>query len=234
MGRALQNTMINLGIEGACDEAMYQMGLDIEELEELEEDAGLGNGGLGRLAACFLDSMATLGLAAYGYGIRYEYGIFAQKIINGEQQEEPDDWLRFGCPWEKARPEFMLPVNFYGRVIDTPDGKKWVDSQVVFAMPYDNPIPGYRNNVVNTLRLWSAKSPIDFNLKFCKHFCCFVALYNFGNHFFFLTKKNSFFSYSLQSTTVTTFKPYWIVILLRIFQEYCIQTITSSKAKNCV
>lgn len=168
MGRSLQNTMINLGIEGACDEAMYQLGLDIEELEDLEEDAGLGNGGLGRLAACFLDSMATLGLAAYGYGIRYEYGIFAQKIQNGEQKEEPDDWLRYGNPWEKARPEYMLPVNFYGRVIDTPEGKKWTDTQVVFAMPYDNPIPGYGNNVVNTLRLWSAKSPIDFNLKFCK------------------------------------------------------------------
>ncbi|XP_063394841.1 glycogen phosphorylase [Cydia fagiglandana] len=166
MGRSLQNTMINLGIQGTVDEALYQLGLDIEELEELEEDAGLGNGGLGRLAACFLDSMATLGLAAYGYGIRYEYGIFAQKIENGEQQEEPDDWLRFGNPWEKARPEFMLPVNFYGRVVDTPQGKKWVDTQVVFAMPYDNPIPGYNNNVVNTLRLWSAKSPIDFNLKF--------------------------------------------------------------------
>lgn len=166
MGRSLQNTMINLGIQGACDEAMYQMGLDIEELEELEEDAGLGNGGLGRLAACFLDSMATLGLAAYGYGIRYEYGIFAQKIKNGEQVEEPDDWLRYGNPWEKARPEFMLPVNFYGHVIDTPEGKKWVNTQVVFAMPYDNPIPGYKNNVVNTLRLWSAKSPIEFNLKF--------------------------------------------------------------------
>ncbi|PSN48072.1 Glycogen phosphorylase [Blattella germanica] len=138
--------MINLGIQGACDEAMYQLGLDIEELEELEEDAGLGNGGLGRLAACFLDSMATLGLAAYGYGIRYEYGIFAQKIKNGEQTEEPDDWLRFGNPWEKARPEYMLPV--------------------VFAMPYDSPIPGYGNNVVNTLRLWSAKSPVEFNLKF--------------------------------------------------------------------
>ena len=106
------------------------MGLDIEELEELEEDAGLGNGGLGRLAACFLDSMATLGLAAYGYGIRYEYGIFAQKIKNGEQLEEPDDWLRYGNPWEKARPEFMLPVNFYGKVIDTPEGKKWVNTQV--------------------------------------------------------------------------------------------------------
>lgn len=166
MGRTLQNTMINLGIQNACDEAMYQIGLDIEELQELEEDAGLGNGGLGRLAACFLDSMATLGLAAYGYGIRYEYGIFAQKIKNGEQVEEPDDWLRFGNPWEKARPEYMLPVHFYGHVEDTPQGKKWVNTQVVLAMPYDNPIPGYGNNVVNSLRLWSAKSPIEFNLKF--------------------------------------------------------------------
>jgi len=166
MGRSLQNSMINIGIQSECDEALYQLGLDIEELEDLEEDAGLGNGGLGRLAACFLDSMATLGIAAYGYGIRYEYGIFAQKIKNGEQQEEPDDWLRYGNPWEKARPEFMLPINFYGRVIDTDEGRKWVDTQVVLAMPYDNPIPGYANNVVNSLRLWSAKSPIDFNLKF--------------------------------------------------------------------
>ncbi|KAJ8919353.1 hypothetical protein NQ315_003938 [Exocentrus adspersus] len=166
MGRSLQNTMINLGIQTSVDEALYQLGLDIEELEELEEDAGLGNGGLGRLAACFLDSMATLGIPAYGYGIRYEYGIFVQKILNGEQQEEPDDWLRYGNPWEKARPEYMLPVNFYGNVIDTPEGKKWVNTQVVFALPYDNPIPGYQNNVVNTLRLWSAKSPVAFNLKF--------------------------------------------------------------------
>ncbi|KAH7972640.1 hypothetical protein HPB52_014420 [Rhipicephalus sanguineus] len=143
-----------------------KLGLDIEELEELEEDAGLGNGGLGRLAACFLDSMATLGLAAYGYGIRYEYGIFTQKITNGEQTEVPDDWLRFGNPWEKARPEYMIPVNFYGRVEKTDKGFKWVDSQVVFAMPYDNPIPGFRNNVVNTMRLWSCKSPINFNLRF--------------------------------------------------------------------
>jgi len=167
MGRSLQNTMCNLGIQSACDEAMYQLGLDIEEMEELEEDAGLGNGGLGRLAACFLDSMATLGLAAYGYGIRYEYGIFAQRIKNGEQLEEPDDWLRFGCPWEKARPEYLLPVNFYGHVEDGPQGsKKWVNTQTVLAMPYDNPIPGFGNNVVNTLRLWSAKSPVEFNLKF--------------------------------------------------------------------
>ncbi|CAG0886559.1 unnamed protein product [Cyprideis torosa] len=211
MGRSLTNTMINLGIQSACDEAMYQLGLDIEELEELEDDAGLGNGGLGRLAACFLDSMATIGLAAYGYGIRYDYGIFAQKIQNGEQTEEPDDWLRFGnpwerprpeyClpvnfygrtvksengrskwvdtkvevpddwlrfgnPWEKSRPEFTIPVSFYGRVIPSEKGRKWVDTQIVFAMPYDNPIPGYKNNVVNSLRLWSAKSPVSFNLRF--------------------------------------------------------------------
>merc|ERR1719464_1957005 len=133
---------------------MYQLGLDIEELQEMEPDAGLGNGGLGRLAACFLDSMATLGMPAYGYGLRYDYGIFEQKIVNGEQVEEPDDWLRYGNPWEKARPEYSV------------EGKIWVDYQRVLAMPYDNPIPGYNNNCVNTMRLWSAKSPCDFNLKF--------------------------------------------------------------------
>uniref|UniRef100_A0A6Q2Z644 Alpha-1,4 glucan phosphorylase n=1 Tax=Esox lucius TaxID=8010 RepID=A0A6Q2Z644_ESOLU len=165
MGRTLQNTMINLGLQNACDEAIYQLGLDMEDLEEMEEDAGLGNGGLGRLAACFLDSMATLGLAAYGYGIRYEYGIFNQKIKEGWQVEEADDWLRHGNPWEKARPEFMLPVHFYGRVDESKDGSKWVDTQVVLAMPYDTPIPGYMNNTVNTMRLWSARAPNDFNLK---------------------------------------------------------------------
>uniref|UniRef100_A0A8D2LIR2 Alpha-1,4 glucan phosphorylase n=1 Tax=Varanus komodoensis TaxID=61221 RepID=A0A8D2LIR2_VARKO len=165
MGRTLQNTMVNLGLQNACDEAIYQLGLDLEELEEIEEDAGLGNGGLGRLAACFLDSMATLGLAAYGYGIRYEFGIFNQKIVDGWQVEEADDWLRYGNPWEKARPEYMLPVHFYGRVEHTPEGVKWVDTQVVLAMPYDTPVPGYKNNTVNTMRLWSAKAPNDFNLE---------------------------------------------------------------------
>ncbi|XP_077588212.1 glycogen phosphorylase, liver form [Stigmatopora nigra] len=165
MGRTLQNTMINLGLQNACDEAIYQLGLDMEELEEVEEDAGLGNGGLGRLAACFLDSMATLGLAAYGYGIRYEYGIFNQKIREGWQVEEADDWLRHGNPWEKARPEYMLPVHFYGRVEQTENGTKWVDTQVVLALPYDTPIPGYMNNTVNTMRLWSARAPNDFNLR---------------------------------------------------------------------
>uniref|UniRef100_A0A8C1L012 Alpha-1,4 glucan phosphorylase n=1 Tax=Cyprinus carpio TaxID=7962 RepID=A0A8C1L012_CYPCA len=165
MGRTLQNTMVNLALENACDEAVYQLGLDMEELQEMEEDAGLGNGGLGRLAACFLDSMASLGLAAYGYGIRYEFGIFNQKISNGWQVEEADDWLRYGNPWEKARPEYMRPVHFYGRTEHHPDGVKWVDTQVVLALPYDTPVPGYRNNIVNTMRLWSAKAPCEFNLK---------------------------------------------------------------------
>ncbi|GMR59373.1 hypothetical protein PMAYCL1PPCAC_29568 [Pristionchus mayeri] len=167
MGRTLSNTMMNIGIQATVDEALYQLGLDIEELQEIEEDAGLGNGGLGRLAACFLDSMATLGLPAYGYGLRYEYGIFKQLIRDGWQMEEPDDWLRFGNPWEKARPEYMLPVNFFGKVVKDEHGKsKWVDTQVVFAMPYDTPVPGYHNNVVNTLRLWSAKAENHFHLKF--------------------------------------------------------------------
>ena len=150
-----------------------KLGLDIEEMEEHEPDAGLGNGGLGRLAACFLDSMATLAMPAYGYGIRYDYGIFEQKIVNGEQVrfsklsqqdfnrvfsqiEEPDDWLRYGNPWEKARPEYNVEVKFYGRCVDNSerkDGRDWVDYQTVLAMPYDNPIPGYNNNVVNTMRL---------------------------------------------------------------------------------
>uniref|UniRef100_A0A663E0F9 Alpha-1,4 glucan phosphorylase n=1 Tax=Aquila chrysaetos chrysaetos TaxID=223781 RepID=A0A663E0F9_AQUCH len=142
-----------------------KLGLDMEELQEIEEDAGLGNGGLGRLAACFLDSMATLGLAAYGYGIRYEFGIFNQKIRDGWQVEEADDWLRHGNPWEKARPEYMLPVHFYGRVEHAAAGAKWVDTQVVLALPYDTPVPGYRNNTVNTMRLWSARAPNDFNLR---------------------------------------------------------------------
>lgn len=167
MGRTLTNTMLNLGIQNACDEALYQLGLDIEELEEIEDDAGLGNGGLGRLAACFLDSMASLSLAAYGYGLRYDYGIFTQAVQDGWQIEEPDDWLRYGNPWEKARPEYTIPVNFYGRVEKVPGkGPRWVDTQVVLAMPFDSPVPGYANNYVNTLRLWSAKAPASFNLQF--------------------------------------------------------------------
>ncbi|KAL3309115.1 hypothetical protein Ciccas_012341 [Cichlidogyrus casuarinus] len=165
MGRTLTNTMLNLNISNAIDEALYQLGLDIEDLEDMEPDAGLGNGGLGRLAACFLDSMASLGLAAYGYGIRYNYGIFEQLIRDGWQVEEPDDWLVMGNPWEKGRPEYQYPVNFYGRVEDAGNGRrKWIDTHPVFAAPYDTPVPGYHNNTCNTLRLWSAKAPKEFDL----------------------------------------------------------------------
>eukprot|EP00122_Pirum_gemmata_P012439 Pgem_evm1s11561 len=129
--------MINLGIQKECDEALYQLGLDIDELEEMEEDAGLGNGGLGRLAACFIDSMATVGLPAHGYGIRYEYGIFKQKFADGYQHEYPDDWLKFGNPWEKARPEYSLPVKFYGHVEQTKDGYNWVGGDIVYAVAHD-------------------------------------------------------------------------------------------------
>lgn len=165
MGRSLSNAMVNLGIESECEEALYELGLDLEELQEEEEDAGLGNGGLGRLAACFLDSMATVGLAAVGYGIRYEYGIFTQKIRGGWQVEEPDNWLRYGNPWELPRPEYAIPVHFFGRA--EMDG--WQDTQVVMAVPYDYPIPGYGCDNVNTMRLWSAQSPNTFDLSYFNH-----------------------------------------------------------------
>jgi starch phosphorylase len=157
--------MVNLGIENECEEALYELGLELEELQEEEEDAGLGNGGLGRLAACFLDSMATLGLAAVGYGIRYEYGIFTQKIKNGWQVEEPDDWLKYGNPWELPRPEYAIPIHYYGRV--EIDG--WKDTQVVMAVPYDYPIPGYGCANVNNMRLWSARSSQEFDLSYFNH-----------------------------------------------------------------
>jgi len=174
MGRLLDNALINLGMRDEAIKAMDALGFRLEDLEELEFDAGLGNGGLGRLAACFLDSMATLALPAYGYGIRYEYGIFFQRIRNGEQVETPDPWLRYGNPWEIDRPEALYPVNFYGQVRPYIDGKgrkriEWVDTQQVMAMAYDTPIPGYQNDTVNNLRLWAAKSTRDFELSYFNH-----------------------------------------------------------------
>ncbi|VDP99701.1 unnamed protein product [Trichobilharzia regenti] len=140
--------------------------MDIEELEEMECDAGLGNGGLGRLAACFLDSMATIGLAAYGYGIRYENGAFHQKIKDGWQIEEPDEWLLYGNPWEKERPESTRTVHFCGRVVRDALGHcEWVDTETICAIPYEVPIPGYHNNTCNTLRLWAAKGKKGFDIK---------------------------------------------------------------------
>ena len=149
---------------------MKGLGQDLEQVEETEIDAALGNGGLGRLAACFLDSLATLDLPGQGYGIRYEYGMFNQRIENGQQVERPDNWLRFGNPWEFQRPERMYPVKFFGSVVQFSDGKggiehHWVDGEVVMAMAYDVPIPGYKTDTVNSLRLWAAKSTREFNLE---------------------------------------------------------------------
>ena len=171
IGRTLENALINLGMLDDFKNAMELIGYDFDKIAEIEADAGLGNGGLGRLAACFLDSMATMSIPAYGYGIRYEYGIFWQRIINGAQVEVPDNWLRYRNPWELERQEHLHLVKFYGKVVTekTPDGNtvyKWIDTEDIMAMAYDTPIPGYQTNTVNTLRLWSAKSSRGFDLKY--------------------------------------------------------------------
>lgn len=169
LGRLMEDGLINLGIHGAMQSALGEVGLGLDEVCAKEVDPGLGNGGLGRLAACFVDSMATLGIAGMGYGIRYEFGIFRQDIVEGVQTETPDNWLRRGCPWEMARPERSFQVHFGGRVIHYtgPRGRiesDWTDSSVVMAMAYDLPIVGYKNDIVNTLRLWSAKAARDFDI----------------------------------------------------------------------
>ena len=171
MGRTMLNGMLNLCCEQEFREALAAMGLDMKNISEMEQDAALGNGGLGRLAACFLDSMATMGIPGYGYGIRYEYGMFHQRIEEGQQVEHPDNWLRYGSPWEFPRPEVLYQVKFHGRVVDYMDerGQKnyqWVDSDDVMAMAYDYPIPGYDTGTVNNMRLWAAKSSRDFDLKY--------------------------------------------------------------------
>jgi len=171
IGRTLGNSLINLDLLDQVNQACHELGYELEELREIEWDAGLGNGGLGRLAACFLDSMATLELPAYGYGIRYEYGIFSQKMNDGYQVEISDNWLRYENPWEIARPEYLYKVKFYGRVHQFTDAQgrlchEWVDTHDVMAMAYDTPIPGYRNNTVNNLRLWAAKSTREFDLNY--------------------------------------------------------------------
>ncbi|MEW6599919.1 MAG: glycogen/starch/alpha-glucan phosphorylase [Nitrospirota bacterium] len=171
VGRTLGNSMVNLGTEDECSQAMEALGCKLEEIRESEWDAGLGNGGLGRLAACFLDSFATLGIPAYGYGIRYEYGLFYQRIRDGYQVETPDNWLRYGNPWEIARRGHFFSVHFHGRVDQHTDSRgvlrnEWVDTEEVMAMACDTPIPGYRNDNVINMRLWNAKSSRDFDLHF--------------------------------------------------------------------
>ncbi|MBI2895940.1 MAG: glycogen/starch/alpha-glucan phosphorylase [Deltaproteobacteria bacterium] len=169
MGRALGNNMLNLGLYDDYRSVLAELGLDLDALREEESDAGLGNGGLGRLAACFLDSMATLSLPAYGYGIRYEFGIFDQRIRDGYQVEVPDEWLRFGNPWEIARPEYTTTVRFGGHVQEALDASgnlraRWLDTSNVLGFPYDTPIAGYGNATVNTLRLWRARASAEFDL----------------------------------------------------------------------
>lgn len=169
MGRTLGNAVLNLGIEAELVKALADVCLELEELEDIEPDAGLGNGGLGRLAACFLDSCATLQLPVQGYGIRYEYGMFRQRIVDGYQVEEPDHWLATDNCWEIKRPEYRQRVKFGGRSEPYMDASgrlriRWVDAQQVYAIPYDLPIPGFRNGTVNTLRLWRAAATEEFDL----------------------------------------------------------------------
>ncbi|HEX8244733.1 MAG TPA: glycogen/starch/alpha-glucan phosphorylase [Longimicrobium sp.] len=170
IGRTLGNALLNLGIHDATAEALEELGYELEELECSEPDAGLGNGGLGRLAACYLDSMATLNLPAYGYGIRYEHGMFKQDVVDGRQVERPDNWLRDENAWEIARPDRTYRVKLYGRVSGRadPQGRihyEWVDTSDVLAMAYDVPVPGYDVSTVNTLRLWAAKATEEFDLE---------------------------------------------------------------------
>lgn len=170
MGRLLGNALINMDYYDECYKILEQNGYNLEEIRETENDMGLGNGGLGRLASCFLDSMATLELPAFGYGIRYEYGIFRQELENGWQHEQPDNWLTYGNPWEILRRELNFRVKFSGKVDVTKDEKgnlkfSWVDTEDVLATAYDVPVPGYKTNTVNNLRLWAAKATHEFNFK---------------------------------------------------------------------
>ncbi len=190
IGRMLSNAALNLGIEPQVREGLNTLGRKMENIVEMETDAALGNGGLGRLAACFLDSMATLDIPGTGYGIRYEYGMFRQTIEKGQQVENPDNWLRYRNAWEFQRPELTYVVKFFGHVVEFPVAKSaeqstlegddkasaaalpviwdiehhWVGTETVIAMAYDVPIPGYGTETVNTLRLWSAKAAREFNL----------------------------------------------------------------------
>ncbi|KAI8467019.1 MAG: carbohydrate phosphorylase-domain-containing protein [Monoraphidium minutum] len=169
MGRSLMNCLYNLGIKEEYDEALREIGYNLEKIADEERDAALGNGGLGRLAACFLDSMATLNLPAWGYGIRYTYGMFRQTLINGFQHEQPDYWLTFGNPWEIERLVVKYPVQFYGHVSTAQEeGRqvfRWNAGEQVSAVAYDNPIPGFNTRNCINLRLWAAKPSAEFDLQ---------------------------------------------------------------------
>ncbi|MCX6997279.1 MAG: glycogen/starch/alpha-glucan phosphorylase [Kiritimatiellaeota bacterium] len=169
LGRLLANNVLSIGIQAPVRQVLHDIGLTMEQLASIETDAGLGNGGLGRLAACYLDSLATLEYPAYGYGLRYEHGMFRQEFDNGWQMERPDDWLKYGNPWEMVRPEYTVPVVVYGRLeqVGPRGGAKksvWVDWQMLEGVPYDIPVIGYGVNTVNLLRLWSSRATEGFRL----------------------------------------------------------------------
>ena len=180
MGRTFSNALIALELHGTVRQALAELGVDMDAVAELEPDAALGNGGLGRLAACFLDSMATLGIPGYGYGIRYDYGMFRQTIVDGRQVEVPDYWLNATNPWEFARPEVTYRIQFGGHVVRHGDRHEWVDSHDVRAMAYDTIIPGYGTQATNTLRLWSAKATEEIDLN----------AFNRGNYMTAVERKN--------------------------------------------
>ncbi|MEP1152608.1 MAG: glycogen/starch/alpha-glucan phosphorylase [Balneola sp.] len=170
IGRLLDNMIVNLDVQQEVADALNDIGLDYDDIRNAEWDAGLGNGGLGRLAACFLDSMATLGIPAIGYGLRYDYGIFYQTMENGFQIEKPDLWLRYGNPWDIVRPKIQYPVEFYGHQGSVQNGDNqtyytWENTRKAQAVAYDTPIPGYDNGIVNNLRLWKAESDATLDLK---------------------------------------------------------------------
>ncbi len=171
VGRSLGNAIINMGLMDEVTQALEQLGYDLETLRDCEEDAALGNGGLGRLASCFMDSIATMKIPAYGYGIRYDFGLFHQKIVDGYQVESPDSWLRLGSPWMYERTSFMYPVQFYGHVTSTTDKNgryraHWTDTEIVMAMACDMLVPGFRNDHVINMRLWRAKASRELDLRF--------------------------------------------------------------------
>ncbi|MBV8887265.1 MAG: glycogen/starch/alpha-glucan family phosphorylase, partial [Chroococcidiopsidaceae cyanobacterium CP_BM_RX_35] len=184
MGRHLGNSLINLGLYERVRQVLQECGLDLDELLEREEEPGLGNGGLGRLAACFLDSLATLEIPAVGYGIRYEFGIFMQAIQDGWQVEIPDKWLSFGNPWEVPRPEYRVEVKYGGYTQTFIDKQghyqvRWIPHQIIWGIPYDTPVPGYGTDTVNTLRLWKAEASEEFDLQ----------AFNAGDYFGAVAKK---------------------------------------------
>ncbi len=169
-GRFLKNYIICLQMEDEVRETLKEFGYELDDIEEEEWDAGLGNGGLGRLASCYMDSLAELKLPGYGYGIRYDYGIFHQILVDGYQRETCDNWLRHGSPWEIQRPDYLYPVQFYGRTESYHDGNgnlryRWVGGEIILAMACDIPIPGFGNEYVTNMRLWAAKSSREFNLE---------------------------------------------------------------------